>query len=107
MTVNTIKPMKIGDTFTLTDAIEITFNPIGNTVIGSYSTYLQLDKAIASKKHIAFPSGLTVSGNASEILRLADYVLTFGNCLKSLRAWQHACHLANVHSALAKDIIVR
>lgn len=79
--------------------IEITFNPAGNTIVGDYSVYKKLDEAMAAKKHILFPSGLTVAGDKSDILRLADYVLTFGNCLKSINNWKHVCKLAGVEAA--------
>ena len=75
--------------------IEITFNQAGNTVIGSYTDYLPLDKAITKKAaNILFPNGLTISGERAEIARLADYVLTFGNCIKTLAGWKKACELA-------------
>ena len=75
--------------------IEIYFDETGNTVIGSYTDYLPLDKAMTKKAaNMVFPNGLTISGDKSEIARLADYVLTFGNCIKTLAGWKKACELA-------------
>lgn len=74
--------------------IEVTFNPAGNTIMGDYSTYRKLDEAITAKKHCMFPVGVTISGERSDILRLADHVLTFGNAMKTLKAWKRICELA-------------
>jgi hypothetical protein len=82
------------------NTIEIHFSTRGNTVIGSYTDYLPLDSAIAKKlasnRDIMFPQGMIVKGEKADIARLAEMVLTFGNCLKSKLAWVNACKLAGV-----------
>ena len=51
--------------------------------------------AIAKKAaNILFLNGLKISGDKTEIARLAEYVLTFGNCIKTLAGWKKACELA-------------
>lgn len=76
--------------------IEIHFSKSGNTVCGNYfGAYRQLDAAIAAKKFISFPQGLKISGDETTIARLADNVLTFGNCIKTLAGWQSACRLSD------------
>jgi hypothetical protein len=84
----------------MTKKIEVDFSRVGNTVVGNYFDYLSLDAAISKKllcnSGIMFPEGLFISGEKSDIARLADYVLTFGGVIKSKKAWENACRLAGV-----------
>lgn len=74
---------------------EIHFSPKGNTVVGGYSAYRDLDSAI-EQKHVPLPYGYVIAGEESDIRRLAEYVSLFGNCIRRLAGWRKACELAGV-----------
>lgn len=79
--------------------IEVTLNERGNTIVGNYTDYLPLSNAMdkcAGK--FMFPSGFVIVADKSGIARMADYVLTFANCLKTRRAWENCAVLADVES---------
>lgn len=73
--------------------IEIHFNRAGNTVIGDYSVYAALDRAIEAK-HVFRPFGWIVTGTPADISRLSEHVALFGNCIKTLTGFRRACELA-------------
>ena len=79
-----------------TNPLEITFHKAGNTIVGGpFSLYRRIDSAITAKS-ITVPEGITVQGDIGTMTRLAQYLELFGHCIKTDRAFRHACKLAGV-----------
>lgn len=75
--------------------IEIHFSKSGNTVIGNYTAYVPLDKAMQAKS-VFMPEGFKVRCALPDFARLVEYVQTFGHCIKTLTGFRKACELAGV-----------
>lgn len=75
--------------------IEIHFAKNGNTIVGSYTEYRELDKAMIAKS-VFLPEGHCVKGQLSDFRRLTEYVQLFGHCIKTMSAFQNACNLAGI-----------
>lgn len=75
--------------------IEITFNELGNTIVGEYTEYAKLDKAIA-RKSVFTPYGKTIRCDLATLRRLVEHVALFGHCIKTLAGFRKACELAGV-----------
>lgn len=73
--------------------ILIYFEKAGNTIVGNYTAYSHLDKAMA-RKSVFVPFGHSVMGTKEDIARLTDYVGLFGHCIKTLAAFKKAVELA-------------
>lgn len=73
---------------------EITFNDGGlSTIIGNYSAYLELDKAINAKS-VYRPVGRMLKCDLITLKTLVEHVQLFGHCIKTLKGFRKVCELA-------------
>lgn len=83
------------------NAMEIHFHPSGNSILGSYSTYRQLETAI-ERKSVPPPFGYCIKGEIADVRRLTEHVSLFGYCIRRLAGWRKACELSGTTIELSE-----
>jgi hypothetical protein len=75
--------------------LEIYFRKEGNTIVGSWSNWKEIE-TIIRKKGIILPDGYILKIEPQNLQGFLDRLDLFGYCIKTIKGWNNLCKISDV-----------